>query len=85
MASALQEPDLVSTVGVSGVGVASYDERIVNTRIGSVQHLGHGTDLVDDGHLIGGSTKSSGKREGRGVTNRERDIQFPRQCSRPLI
>lgn len=53
----LQEPDLVETVAVGGVGVAGHDERIVDTHGGGVQELHHGADLVYDGHLVGGASE----------------------------
>lgn len=49
----LQEPDLVETVAVGGIGVAGHDERVVDAHAGGVQDLRHGVDLVNDGHLVG--------------------------------
>lgn len=57
----LQEPDLVATVAVGGVGVAGHDERVVDTHAGGVQELRHGVDLVDDGHLVGGASEGPGR------------------------
>lgn len=51
----LQEPDLVETVAVGGVGVAGHDERVVDAHAGRVEELRHGIDLADDGHLVGGA------------------------------
>lgn len=57
----LQEPDLVVTVAVGGVGVAGHDERVVDAHAGGVQELRHGVDLVDDGHLVRGAGEWPGR------------------------
>jgi len=53
--ASLHEPDLVLPVDVSGVGVARHDEGVVDAHARRVQDLGHGADLIDDGHFVGGS------------------------------
>ncbi|KAK0153378.1 Fanconi anemia group M protein [Merluccius polli] len=55
--SPFHEPDLVLAVSVSGVGVARHDEGIVDTHTWRVQNLGHGVDLIHDGHFVGGSNE----------------------------
>lgn len=58
--ASLHEPDLVLAVAVSGVGVASHDERVVDANTRRVEQLCHGVDLVNDGHFIGGTGKGPG-------------------------